>query len=93
MKREGDVESYDGESDIHTSVQLQQSIQEEGDEDQTLRGEDLIYSVEIINESAPGSDDPDGMALWAGLYWEWGSGSIKIGYEWVRFSVIEVEDD
>jgi hypothetical protein len=43
--------------------------------------------VHIVNEPVPGSDDPDGMALWAGLFRERSSGSVKVGYEWSRFSM------
>ncbi len=43
--------------------------------------------MHIVNDPAPGSGDPDGMALWAGLFRERGSGNVKLGFEWTRFSM------
>jgi hypothetical protein len=63
---------------LEPSIQQEQQIHDEND----MRMSDLIYFVEIVNEPAPDADDQSVMMLWVGLFWAWGTGNIKIGFEW-----------
>jgi len=77
----------DGEHDERFGEAASEQRLVHGATEQTWPMEDLIYAVEIVNYPQPGSADPEVMALWAGLFWQGDTGSIKLGFEWARFSV------